>query len=99
MFSGFRSTTCSPRLDERLVAVIAQVDDPRVPIAETNRRVGTVAERLGQKRPSYQQVRVVTHELRRLRRSPSRGRLLLEITMRGRLRHPDELIELVAGQD
>jgi hypothetical protein len=98
MFSGFRSTTCAPAIDERLVAAIARFDDPSHPIAETNRRVGALAEAIGSKRPSYQQVRVITHELRRLRRSPSRGQLLLEISLRGRLRSPDELAEVVAGR-
>jgi hypothetical protein len=97
MFSGFRSATCAPRIDERLVAAIARFDDPSRPIAETNRRVGALAEAIGLKRPSYQQVRINTHELRRLRRSPSRGRLLLEISLRGRLRSPNELVELAAG--
>jgi hypothetical protein len=46
-------TRCGPRIDQRLVAEIARLDDPTLPIAETNRRLGVVAEGLGLLRPSY----------------------------------------------
>jgi hypothetical protein len=97
VLAGVLPTTSAPRIDERLVAAIARLDDPLLPIAETNRRVGTVAEGLGLKRPSYQQVRIVVHALRRKERSSSRGQLLLEISLRGRVRSPEEVVELVAG--
>src|SRR5204862_47272 len=54
-------TRCGPRIDERLVAALARLDDPTLPIAETNRRLGVVAEGLGLIRPSYQQVRIIDH--------------------------------------
>jgi hypothetical protein len=72
-------TTCGPRIDERLVAALARLDDPTLPIAETNRRLGVVAEGLGLTRPSYQQVRVIVHELRFQRRSSRLGETLLQI--------------------
>jgi len=72
-------TTCGPRVDERLVAALARLDDPTLPIAETNRRLGVVAEGLGLIRPSYQQVRVIVHELRSRRQSSRLGDTLLEI--------------------
>jgi hypothetical protein len=72
-------TICGPRIDERLVAAIARLDDPTLPIAETNRRLGVVAEGLGLVRPSYQQVRVIVHELRSEKRSSRVGEALLQI--------------------
>ena len=72
-------TTCGPRIDERLVAAIARLDDPTLPIAETNRRLGMVAEGLGLIRPSYQQVRVIVHELRSQNRSSRLGETLLQV--------------------
>jgi len=72
-------TTSGPRIDERLVAALARLDDPTLPIAETNRRLGLVAEGLGLIRPSYQQVRIIVHELRSRRRSSRVGETLLEI--------------------
>ena len=72
-------TTCGPRIDERLVAAIARIDDPTLPIAETNRRLGVVAEGLGLIRPSYQQVRVIVHEHRSQKRPSRLGETLLEI--------------------
>ena len=72
-------TICGPRIDERLVAALAKLDDPTLPIAETNRRLGVVAESLGLIRPSYQQVRVIVHELRSQKRSSRVGETLLQI--------------------
>ena len=72
-------TICGPRIDERLVAALAKLDDPTLPIAETNRRLGVVAEGLGLMRPSYQQVRVIVHELRSQKRSSRVGETLLQI--------------------
>jgi hypothetical protein len=85
----------APRIDERLVGALARVDDRSVPIAEINRRVGLVAEGLGLKRPSYQQVRVILHELRSRRRSPNFGKTLLDISFR--TRPPTALIDDLAG--
>jgi len=72
-------TICGPRIDERLVAALAKLDDPTLPIAETNRRLGVIAESLGLIRPSYQQVRVIVHELRSQKRSSRVGETLLQI--------------------
>jgi hypothetical protein len=88
-------TKQAPRIDEKLVGALARLDDPTVPIAEVNRRIGDVAEALGQKRPSYEQVRVVVHELRRRERSPRLGKVLLEIALRDR--PPDALLDHLAG--
>jgi hypothetical protein len=72
-------TISGPRIDERLVGALARLDDPTLPIAETNRRLGVVAEGLGLIRPSYQQVRVIVHELRSQKRSSRVGETLLQI--------------------
>src|SRR5919201_2276203 len=70
---------CAPRYEPRLVEAIIAVDEPTLPIAETVRRVGVVAERLGLTRPSYVHVRryVVEHRQReeaaRARRREIRG--------------------------
>lgn len=74
----------APRIDSRLIAVIAQVDRPELPIAEAHRRVGRVAEHLGLTRPSYEQVRVVVHLLRASKMDPSAGKILLEVALRAR---------------
>jgi hypothetical protein len=88
-------TTCGPRIDERLVAALARLDDQTLPIAEANRRVGLVAEGLGLIRPSYQQVRIIVHELRSRNRSPRVGEMLLEISYG--VRPPGAVVDLVAG--
>jgi hypothetical protein len=88
--------TCSaPRTDVRLVAAIERLDDETVRIAETNRRVGLVAEALGLPRPSYEQVRRIVHEARRRGRLPSTGDVLLDIAFR--TRPPSALGEHLAG--
>ncbi len=47
----------APRYDGRLVAALRRLDDRRVSIAETCRRVGALAEELGVPRPSYVHLR------------------------------------------
>ncbi len=88
-------TTCGPRIDERLVAALARLDDPTLPIAETNRRLGVVAEGLGLLRPSYQQVRVIVYELRSQRRSSRFGETLLEISYG--MRTQEQILRVLAG--
>jgi len=47
----------APRYHPKLLALIAALDDDAQPIAETCRRAGDAAERLGLSRPSYVHVR------------------------------------------
>ena len=61
-----------------------RLDDEKVPIAETYRRVAAEAERLGLMRPSYQRIRVLVHQSRRLRRGPSTASVLLDVATRAR---------------
>ncbi|MFL5942224.1 MAG: hypothetical protein ACJ75L_03025 [Gaiellaceae bacterium] len=58
----------APRIPQRLLDEIERQSRRSVPIAEMNRCVGRAAARMGLYRPSYQQVRVLVHEARRLRR-------------------------------
>ena len=88
-------TRCGPRIDERLVAALARLDDPTLPIAETNRRLGVVAEGLGLIRPSYQQVRVIVHELRSDKRSSRLGETLLEVAYGMRTR--EQILRVLEG--
>jgi hypothetical protein len=90
-------TMFAPRLSPRLVEAIVQLDDKRVPIAEVNRRVGEEAERLGMRRPSYQRVRELVNESRRLkrRRTPTTRSVLVDVMFR--VRPPTAILEHVAG--
>jgi hypothetical protein len=59
--------TLAPRISHRLIEAIVRLDDRSRPIAETYRRVGAEAERLGLTRPSYQRIRELVHEVRNMR--------------------------------
>jgi hypothetical protein len=58
----------APRIPRRLLDEIERQSERAVPIAEMNRCVGRAATEMGFYRPSYQQVRVLVHTARRLRR-------------------------------
>ena len=47
----------APRYDKSLLAALRRLDDGSQPIAETCRRMGEAADRLGLPRPSYVHVR------------------------------------------
>jgi hypothetical protein len=85
----------APRISPRLLAVLVKVDDERVPIAEVNRRLGAAAERLGVRRPSYQRVRELVHQLRRFRVGPSTAQVLWDVVWR--VRPVDALLDQVSG--
>ena len=85
----------APRISRRLLAAIVRLDDPRIPIAEVARRVCREAEQLDLTRPSYQQIRVLVHESRRLKRSPSTAAVLVEVALR--LRPAEDLYALSEG--
>ena len=92
----FAVLSFAPRLRPRLLAALVRLDDPRLPIAEINRRLGEEAVRLGFRRPSYERVRVLVHELRRLRRrrraGPSTSSVLLDVVFR--VRPPIALLDV-----
>jgi hypothetical protein len=58
----------APRYPPALFVLILGLDDETQPIAETCRRVGVAAERLGIERPSYPHVRRIVLVERRRRR-------------------------------
>jgi hypothetical protein len=58
----------APRIPPRLVQALSKLDDRSVPIAETYRRLGEKADRMGITRPSYQRIRELVHQLRRIHR-------------------------------
>jgi len=83
--------TLAPRISHRLIEAVVRFDDRSQPIAETYRRVGAEADRLGLTRPSYQRIRVLVHESRRIRRAPTAAERLWTLTLP--LRTPEELID------
>jgi hypothetical protein len=85
----------APRIDIRLVAAIAHVDDRHEPMAETNRRIGALAEDLGVPRPSYEQIRHLVRRHRRGRLDPTLGKILLDVAFR--TRPPEALLDYLAG--
>ena len=87
----------APRISHRLLEAIVRIDDESVPIAETYRRVADHADRLRLPRPSYQRVRVLVHEARRLRRrrGPSTASVLFDVAVRSR--PPDAVLEHLSG--
>jgi hypothetical protein len=87
----------APRIDSKLIAALRVLDDERLPIAETNRRVGELAVHVGLPRPSYEQVRTLVHALRAAGPPPGAalGELLLDIAFR--VRPPIALADILAG--
>ena len=76
-----------------MLAVIERLDDESLPYAEVHRRVAALASQLGYSRPSYQQVRVLVHEHRRIGLAPTAGQILLEVALK--TRPPQALLELL----
>ena len=71
----------APRISHRLLEALVRLDDRSVPIAETNRRLGAEAARLGLPKPSYQRIRELVHEFRLGNRRPIALRMLLEVKL------------------
>ena len=74
----------APRISPRLVDALERIDDDRVPIAETYRKLAAEADRQGLTRPSYERVRELVHGSRRRRRGPSTTDVLLDVAFRAR---------------
>ena len=85
----------APRIPQRLLVQLGRLDDPRLPFAEINRRLGAEAARLGLPPPSYQRVRELLHQLRRLRRGPTTAQVLVDIAFR--VRPPGAFLDHVSG--
>jgi hypothetical protein len=91
-------TVFAPRIAPVLVEALVELDDRDVPIAEINRRLGGRAEELGLRRPSYERVRELVHELRALRplrRGPTTRQVILDILFRAR--PPDAFLDHISG--
>jgi hypothetical protein len=76
--------SAAPRIDARLAAAVSNYDRRDRPIAETNRRVGELAELLGLPRPSYEQVRALVHAARNGRRAYGPAEAALDLSLRTR---------------
>lgn len=63
--------------DPRVAVLVAELDSPKAPVAETWREVAGAAERLGMRRPSYQHVRRLVRIERRRRQLEATGREVL----------------------
>ncbi len=90
-----RVPASAPRIRKELLEAIVRHDDRRHPIAETCRRVGEEADRRGLPRPSYQRVRELVHESRRIRRGPSTASVLADVAFR--LRPPEAVLDQLSG--
>jgi proteasome lid subunit RPN8/RPN11 len=87
--------TLAPRIRKELLEAIVRHDRRTHPIAETCRRVGQDADRLGLTRPSYQRIRELVHESRRLRRGPSTTSVLVDVAFR--VRPPEAVLDHLSG--
>jgi hypothetical protein len=85
----------APRIRKELLEAIVRHDKRTHPIAETSRRVGREAERLGLTRPSYQRIRELVHQSRRLRRGPTTTSVLVDVAFRAR--PPEAILDHISG--
>jgi hypothetical protein len=82
----------APRIPRRLLDEIERQSRRSVPIAEMNRCVGRAAAGMGLYRPSYQQVRVLVHIARRLRRQEPTRVSTVAVQVAFRVRPPIALL-------
>jgi hypothetical protein len=82
----------APRIPRRLLDEIERQSRRSVPIAEMNRCVGSVAARMGLPRPSYEQVRVLVHTARRLRRQGPIPVSTVALQVAFRVKPPDAIL-------
>lgn len=64
-----------------------------MPIAETHRRLGLVADEIGVTRPSYERIRCLVRAHRRRPISPGIGEVLLDIALQNR--PPESIIDAI----
>jgi hypothetical protein len=74
-----------------LLAALIRIDDPGKPMAETHRRLGLIADRLGTPRPSYERTRTLIRAHRRRPLEPGIGETLLDIALQNR--PPEAIID------
>jgi hypothetical protein len=85
----------APRISPRLLKALERIDDGTMPVAELRRRVGAEADRLGLPRPSYERVRQLARESRRLRAQITTTEVLLDVAYR--VRQPEAVLDHVSG--
>jgi hypothetical protein len=83
----------APRIPRPLLDEIERQSRRAVPIAEMNRCVGRAAARMGLYRPSYEQVRVLVHVARRLRRTRGARVSTVALDVAFRVRPPAALLD------
>lgn len=83
------------RMSPRLLETLVRSDDRSTPIAETCRCVGREADRIGVPRPSYERVRLLVHESRRIRKGPSTVSVLADVAFR--VRPPEAVVDHLSG--
>jgi len=85
----------APRIGPRLERELRKLDNGKRSFAEICRRAGDAAERLGHPRPSYEQVRVIVHRNRTLRRGPTTARVVSDVVFR--VRPPTAVVDHFSG--
>ena len=84
-------------MPQRLLDEIERQSKRRVPIAEMNRSVGRAAGRMRLHKPSYEQVRILVHHARSLRRQGPKPVSTVAIDVAFRVRTPDALLLRLAA--
>jgi hypothetical protein len=84
----------APRIDSRLLAALARLDEPGRPIADVHRALGDVADHLRLPRPSYQRTRLLVHEIRAGKTPNEVAEVLLDIAFRAK--PPEALAEVLS---
>jgi hypothetical protein len=82
----------APRIPRRLLDEIERQSQRAVPIAEMNRCVGRAATEMGLYRPSYEQVRILVHTARRLRRQGRGPVSTVAMQVAFRVKSPDAIL-------
>jgi hypothetical protein len=87
----------APRIPQQLLRALIRLDDRSVPIAETHRRLGEEADRLGVTRPSYERIRELVHQFRLIRQEASVVRAGWTMAVRTRVRALELFLEHHTG--
>jgi hypothetical protein len=85
----------APRISQRLRAEIERLANRPLSAAEITRNVGNTAERLGLRRPSYEQVRVLVRGFQARPVRHTTGQVMLDVVFR--VRPVDALLDHQAG--
>ena len=91
-----RVVPLAPRYSHRIFDAVRALDDPKEPMAETCRRVGRAAERMGLPRPSYSHLRRYIKDERE-RRAEIR-RIVHDVTtdlIAGKVPHPYVVLDRI----